>query len=130
MTHSTVRALVVATSLLIAAPALAAPGDDCLDKATTTVEMQACAAASYRRADAELDRTYQELLGAQTARGKTLLRKAERAWIAFRDAHCAFATAASAGGSIHAQSVAQCRTDLTIERTAELRAAIDELNAR
>ena len=129
---STLRPLLAASLVLgLAAPAFADPAaDDCLNKATTTVEMQACAGAAHKRADAELNRTYQELLGKQAGRGKTLLKKAERAWIAFRDAHCAFATAGSTGGSIHAQSVAHCKTELTLERTAELRAAIDELNQR
>ena len=135
MTHlfSTLRSLLVAAPLVLglASPVLADPAAaDCLAKATTTVEMQACAGAAHEKADAEINKTYQELLGKQNGRSKTLLKKAERAWIAFRDAHCAFATAGSAGGTIHAQSVAQCKTDLTVNRTAELRAAIDELNQR
>ncbi len=126
---STLRSLLVAAPLVLglAGPALAEPaaaGDDCLNNATTTVEMQACAVAAHKKADAELNKAYQELLAKQTGRGKTLLKKAERAWIAFRDAHCAFATSDSIGGTLHAQSVTYCKAELTEKRTAELREAL------
>ena len=53
-------------------------------------------------------------------KSRKLLQVAQRAWIAFRDAECAYTTAGSEGGSIHPMEVSQCLTDLTEQRTKQL----------
>ena len=43
-----------------------------------------------RVADRELNRLYKELLGILDVQGRGKVHKAQRAWLAFRDANCAY----------------------------------------
>lgn len=102
-------------------PAHAAP-DACMDQAQTQAQMTACAGAAFKRADDDLNVAYQQ---ARTrlkgdAQGARMLQDAQRAWLRFRDAECAFATRLNAGGSIEPMNVALCRAELTQARTAQL----------
>jgi uncharacterized protein YecT (DUF1311 family) len=79
-------------------------------------EMNHCAAAEYQKADAELTKVYSKL-------DKTPeLRAAERAWIAYRDAECAYETASNRGGSMEPMINAGCMTTMTKQRIAVLKA--------
>jgi uncharacterized protein YecT (DUF1311 family) len=49
------------------------------------------------------------------------LREAQRAWIAFRDAECALSYAEWGSGSMRNIAHADCRMQMTAERTIELR---------
>ena len=95
-----------------------AQNNDCAGQ--TQVELNACAAANLRNADSELNRVYRELLAKSSAAGKRALRDAQRAWIAYRDKHCAFETLGTAGGSIRPMLASQCLADLTLARTLRL----------
>ena len=67
-------------------PALASK---CWDTAMTTPDMRACAAADLAEADRELNLVYQRLLE-EKSKDPVLVnavRKAQRAWLAFRDSH-------------------------------------------
>jgi uncharacterized protein YecT (DUF1311 family) len=78
-------------------PAKAAPQVDC-KVANTTPEMAFCAEIDLKRADSELNVVWRQVLGAidqqdqmtPELRGKWAesLRRAQRAWVAFRDADC------------------------------------------
>ena len=46
--------------------------------------------AEYEYADAKLNATYRNLLARLSAADAVALRKAQRSWIAFRDADCTF----------------------------------------
>ncbi|WP_246674613.1 lysozyme inhibitor LprI family protein [Mesorhizobium sp. B4-1-3] len=48
------------------------------------------------------------------------MQTAQRAWISFRDAECAYSTAGSEGGSIHPTEMSECLTKLTNERIKQL----------
>jgi uncharacterized protein YecT (DUF1311 family) len=48
-------------------------------------------------------------------------RKAQRAWLAYRDAHCDAQYHLFAGGSIAAVSLTQCRATLTAARAKEIK---------
>jgi len=50
-----------------------------------------------------------------------LLLKAQKAWLAFRDAECTFQTSAAQGGSIQPMLQAYCLDDLTVKRTVALK---------
>ena len=50
------------------------------------------------------------------------LRAAQRAWITFRDAQCAFDYAIPGGGSIRQLYAPACLSDMTFERLGDLRA--------
>ena len=55
-----------------------------------------------------------------------LLRKAQRAWIAFRDAECTYDTVGDEGGSIQPMDYSLCLTRLTKLRTAQLKQGDNE----
>lgn len=103
-------------------------------------EMNYCAAQDAARADAELnivyrtaiataqaaDRDYARDMGAAAARDsgpgeEATLREAQRAWVAFRDAHCRMQSFEARGGSMQPMIDGGCRATLTRARTAELR---------
>ena len=92
---------ILLTSALIAIMLPAAQADECMDNAEDQAAMTQCAAQAYQASDAELNGLFHEMrqrLG-DDADTRHLLRDAERAWVAFRDAECAFAASAVAGGS-------------------------------
>ncbi len=121
--------------LALPLPALAqedAPELDC-DNAQTQVEMTGCASQDFDEADAALNAQYKKTRAAMRQMdadfeadqhgAEEQLLKAQRAWVAFRDAECAYSTQASEGGSIHPMEVSQCLTKLTETRTKQLTAA-------
>lgn len=105
---------------LFAAPALAF-ARDCADAATQS-DMTACYGDAFKAADKALNATYARI--GQRLRDdpdtKKLLVTAERAWVAFRDAECAFSASGAEGGTIFPMTVSICMTELTKARTAQL----------
>jgi uncharacterized protein YecT (DUF1311 family) len=69
-----------------------------LARAQTTEEMVADLSEQMRTADAEMNSVYSQLLEKQDADGKELLKKAQRAWVEFRDAEAASLAGAQRGG--------------------------------
>lgn len=61
----------------------------CSGKATAQPELNACAADEAKRVDAELNRVYRELLSKNSddAAAAEKIKKAQRAWVAYRDAY-------------------------------------------
>jgi uncharacterized protein YecT (DUF1311 family) len=86
--------------------------------------MNICAAADYKAADAKLNKAYGEMMKrlSDDAEGRKLLQAAQRAWIAFRDAQCAFSAKDSKGGSIYPMLISECLAELTTARTEQLKA--------
>ena len=80
----------------------------------TQMEMNQCAANEYRSADKELNSFYSKL-----EKSKELV-SAERAWIAYRDAECAYQVKAVEGGSMAPLVQASCLADLTKQRLKQL----------
>jgi uncharacterized protein YecT (DUF1311 family) len=93
---------------------------DCADE--TQVVQDMCADASYQKADAALNRSYKEILHRLKDDSATtkLLVEAQKAWIAYRDAECAFSSSANKGGTIYPMVFSICLEGLTKNRTAEL----------
>lgn len=115
--------LIVPLLLLLAAPAGPALAQDC-DAAEDQTTMTLCAGQAFDAADAALNQAWQELMRrlADDPEAKALAVTAQKAWIGFRDAECAFQASGSQGGSIHPMLVAQCQADLTTARTDALEA--------
>lgn len=88
--------------------------------------MNVCAAQESRRADAQLNAVYQKLMKTLDANRRTKLRAAQRAWLAYRDAQCAFEASASEGGSMQPLELASCKSDVTKERIAQFQQELDE----
>ena len=114
---------------VLAMPALA-DDVDC-SNATTQYDMNACAVADWKAADAELNASYKDLVAlltqwddgeALTNRegGVEKLRKAQRAWVAYRDAACEVAGWPMHGGSAEPLLIYGCMRQLTEQRTADL----------
>ncbi|MEF2070070.1 lysozyme inhibitor LprI family protein [Consotaella aegiceratis] len=102
------------------APATAA-AQECGAQANQ-LELTACANEAFAEADDRLNRTYRSIVGRLDGDAPRLesLRKAQRAWIAFRDAECVFATSGTVGGSAHPMIDADCRRRLTLQRAEAL----------
>jgi uncharacterized protein YecT (DUF1311 family) len=86
--------------------------------ASNQTEMNQCTAAQYQAADKKLNR----LIRLKRAAGKQQeqLKKAQLAWIALRDADCAFLASGAEGGSVQPMLINQCMTDKTVERESFL----------
>ncbi|MBZ9866499.1 lysozyme inhibitor LprI family protein [Mesorhizobium sp. CA15] len=114
------RRLVLSACLALLATAPAAFAEDCDRNDDSQSMLNICADADYQAADAKLNAAYKNIVGSNDQASNKLLQTAQRAWIAFRDAECAYSTADSEGGSIHPMEVSQCLTTLTDERTKQL----------
>lgn len=70
--------------------------------------------------DAELNRIYKRIEGRlmHSQGPKQELIKAQRAWIAFRDAECRFAASGVEGGSAYSDVYQSCQEDITKARIA------------
>lgn len=94
---------------------------DCTDPHTQT-DMTLCAQADFDAADEKLNELYARvrvrLAGEETK--LAALRDAQRAWVAYRDADCAFQSSGVEGGSAQPMVEAQCRTERTTQRNADL----------
>ncbi len=90
------------------------------DGSGSQTELNLCEGENFKQADAKLNAVYAKLLKKISAAGQTKLRPAQKSWISYRDAQCAFETLGTIDGSIHGMVVAQCLTDLTGQQTKRL----------
>jgi uncharacterized protein YecT (DUF1311 family) len=92
--------------------------------AQTQAAMNAEAWADFKKADAELNKTYEALLKKLPDAGsKEKLKQSQRAWLAFRDAEAAFA----AGGGTMAPTLRYATmTELTQQRIKQLKLHLEE----
>ena len=97
----------------------------------TQMEMTYCAEQGYNAADKALNAQYQlarkaakkwdvDAATEQPASDAALVA-AQRAWVAYRDAHCESVGWQAHGGSMEPQLIYDCSADLTRERTAQLK---------
>ncbi|PIB93719.1 lysozyme inhibitor LprI family protein [Caulobacter sp. FWC2] len=128
--------LIIAALLMAAPVSAAAAGDEpryslgydrCLNSpdGQNTPGLVKCALAELKVQDARLNRAYTaDMAGlAQNPDAKAALLKAQRAWIAFRDADCATVRALS-GGTISPFYAASCELKHTARRAQALEALL------
>lgn len=119
--------MLVAMALLAAAQA-----PDCKDPVTQS-DMTRCEVLRFERADAAMNRQWKATLAQMRDFDRTpeddgrpgyadQLLKAQRAWLAYRDAHCDSDGYRMRGGSAEPMLVAGCRAELTEQRTKQLAA--------
>ncbi len=101
----------------------------CWQEARTQLAMNGCAAQDLREADAELNRTYEQVLSKCKDQPDKLarIREAERAWIVFRDAEAEALfpeSLRSQFGSVFGMCRAIQLARLTSERTEQLKALV------
>lgn len=123
--------------LLVDAPTSAQePQPNCKDP-QTQADMTICAGRDLADADKALNAQYQVTRKALKERdagasaelkgGEDALLKAQRAWLAYRDAQCASVGFQARGGSMEPMLISSCEADLTRNRTAELKALVDNM---
>lgn len=129
-------ALALTSALAFALQAGSPPTEDpdCAEPMSQTA-MNICAAQDFQRADAELNAVWREVRAVaksadaelhddgQPGHWPTLL-EAQRAWLAYRDAHCRLVGYDARGGSLQPLLTANCRAELTRERTRSMRALL------
>ncbi|WP_248796717.1 lysozyme inhibitor LprI family protein [Pseudomonas sp. MWU13-2105] len=86
--------------------------------------MNECAGKEFKQADDDLNRYYKTQMDyLKTPANKAALKDAQRKWLAFRDADCLYRNGKPAdGGSIWPLLDLQCKTELTRQRAAQLKA--------
>lgn len=137
------KSTVLAALLLLGgAAAVQAQEDAPIDcaNAMTQADMNQCAYLDFEKADKELNRVYKQALVDQTRADKEAaemneayvgavkaLKKAQRAWIDYRDGHCDGVGYEAVGGSMQPMLIEGCRARMTEARTKELRELIEGL---
>jgi uncharacterized protein YecT (DUF1311 family) len=106
---------------LVPAADLSASERDCKD-AVSTAEMRTCVNERYQAADAELNRVYRQLASQLSGMRREQLKAAQQAWIVFRDKNAAFAASVVEGGTLYPLLEITELTNLTKQRTDQLRA--------
>ena len=93
-----------------------------------TVDLVECSLKKLAEADADLNKTYRELipkLGDKQL--ELLLRAAQQTWIKYRDANCGFVSQLSGGGSSSTFEYNFCLADMTTARTKVLRETVNQI---
>jgi uncharacterized protein YecT (DUF1311 family) len=81
-----------------------------------------CADRDAKAADSELNGVYRYLEQKYDGANRKALQRAERAWIAYRDAECAYETLPNAGGTVYPMIASMCFAAKTRDRIKELNA--------
>lgn len=113
---------------------------DC-ENAQTQMDMNICADKDYQQADKALNAVYKKAVAAAREMDDNVkdmgeayvgavdaLKRAQRAWIGYRDGQCEFAGFEARGGSMEPMLVSGCLADLTRKRTDELKAVYEQEN--
>ena len=115
------RIVIAAAAALVLASGAQAQVMNC-DKASTQTDMNLCAGQAYRKSDAALNTAYRDVMARlkDDKNGTTQLQAAQKAWLSFRDAECAFSAGGVIGGSGYPMVLSMCLDRLTQARTKEL----------
>ena len=89
--------------------------------------MRDCLGDEMARQDAELNRVYKLLMPKLNRGNKANLLKAERAWIVYRDAHCAVEEPAERAGTLDFVIADQCQVRQTIYRLEDLKQRLERV---
>lgn len=119
--------LSAALTLFICSAAAAQDAPDCANQMDQST-MTRCAGIDFEKADAELNRIWPEIKSdaqeSDEGTGKTehldALMASQRAWLAYRDAECAWQGFEAHGGSMEPMLVNACLAEMTNKRIKEL----------
>ena len=107
---------------------------DICDKANETgitVDLVECSLKKLAEADAELNKTYRQLVAKLgDKKWESKLRLAQQAWIKYRDANCDYESDFSGGGSAATFEYNFCLADMTVARTKELSEMLTKIKER
>jgi uncharacterized protein YecT (DUF1311 family) len=109
---------------------------DC-NNAQSQADMNYCADQDFQKADKQLNDVYKQALKSQADLDKEsasinpdyvgavkALKKAQRAWIDYRDGQCEGVGYQAAGGTMQPMLISGCEADLTNKRVKELQELI------
>jgi uncharacterized protein YecT (DUF1311 family) len=115
--------LIVLSLVATAFPAIARAAGACETSNSSQAEMTECYGNAYKKSDGELNAVYRQIIGRlkNDKATTTLLVTAQKAWVGFRDAECAFSTSGNAGGTVYPMIQAICLDGLTTKRISDLR---------
>lgn len=85
--------------------------------AADQASLNRCADQAFKASDAKLNKTYKALMRQLDAASQQRLKKAQRAWIAYKEAQCAFEAAPSQGGSVYPMVLSICLEAVTSDQT-------------
>mgnify|MGYP000933126854 CR=1 FL=1 len=117
----------------------AQPAPNCNDP-QSNLEMKLCAARDLKSAEAELKTAFERALASAEGQYRSVekepgferipnmpeqLRRAQRAWEAYRDLNCDYRNLLYYGGSMAPLAVTGCLLDMTKARTKELNEFVD-----
>lgn len=125
---------------LLAQVSTAPPEVNCTDPQTQSA-MNICAQRDYARVDVVLNTRWDEVSQEMRERDTHIDRDhdtrpgyfetflvAQRAWISFRDAHCASEGMTARGGSMEPLLISTCKSRLALERIMQLRMLTEGLD--
>ncbi|MEO7243973.1 MAG: lysozyme inhibitor LprI family protein [Rubrivivax sp.] len=116
--------LLIAHAAAAAGAAAEPPPIDC-SAAVTTVAMTECADQALQAATAAQTDQLGRLEGRLPVARRPALTRAQKAWLAWRTAHCEFESSGAADGSLRGVLRQQCAARMTRERTVSLAALTD-----
>jgi uncharacterized protein YecT (DUF1311 family) len=93
--------------------------------AQTTLEINKQAEKRYKKADAELNSVYKQLMAISDKKDKSLLIKTQKDWIKFRDSNCEFVSSEVEGGTIHTSVQIGCLEEMTKARVKDLKVILN-----
>jgi uncharacterized protein YecT (DUF1311 family) len=114
--------------VLTSSLALGGEQNGCMETAKTQLKVNQCAAGELKAADAELNRVYQAILMKYKAQRTFVesLRKAQRAWVRFRDAELAARFPGDDKQSRYGSAYPMCANLFLAKRTRERVAQLRE----
>jgi uncharacterized protein YecT (DUF1311 family) len=97
----------------------------------TQAQMNYCASLAAKDSDKKLNQVYRQLkFSLSDTKQKQRLIEAQRAWLKFRDAQCAYEQGFYSGGSIAPTIYYSCLAEVTEQRTKQLQSDLDEFQNR
>ncbi|SRR5712692_7537124 len=90
------------------------------EDAKSTLQINECFAKELKKAEAEVNKIYQLTVKKLQPDDAALLRRAQRAWLAYRDAQCEAEHALWGGGTGGPAALMSCKVELTRQRVAEI----------
>lgn len=113
--------IVLSAALALSSTGMARAAEDCAN-ASDQATMNICAGDSFKKSDKQLNDLYKQIETRLKDDADTtkLLVSAQRSWVAFRDAECAFSASTVTGGTAYPMIYAMCLDGLTQARVKDL----------
>lgn len=104
--------------ILFCASTLSFAALDCKN-AQTQIDMNECAHLDFKKADAQLNKLYKELMATLEPEQKNSLKRTQQLWLKYKDAQCEYESDEFKGGSIAGLIFSSCQQRITQQRNAD-----------